>query len=313
MMAPARPLGARAAAGWAGFTLLAALPALVGNPFVYHVAILVGIEGLLALSVHLMLRIGQLSLAQAGLMGLGAYASALLTRDLGAPFLLGFLGAVLVPALAAAAIGTVALRIKGVHFALLTFVLGEAIVLVFVAFVFPFGGNNGLMKIPAAAIGPVLLKARPAFYALVVAVLAGALLLSQRLLGGRSGEVIDGLLHNEPLVQSLGVDVLSWRRLVFCVAAGIAGAAGSLYAHYLSYISPEAFNVAAAVNALIMNVVGGVGLLAGPVVGAILLVPLPELFRSAVLYQQLLYGLALLALMLFFPQGLGGLLRRRKE
>ncbi|MFG1372268.1 branched-chain amino acid ABC transporter permease [Xanthobacter oligotrophicus] len=311
-MALPLPAGISAALAWAGFALLAAIPVMAGNSFVYHVAILVGIEGLLALSIHLMLRIGQLSLAQAGLMGLGAYASALLTRDLGAPFLVGLLAAVLVPALAAAAVGTVALRIRGVHFALLTFVLGEAIVLVFVEFVVPFGGNNGLMKIPAAAIGPFLLKARPAYYALVVAVLAGALLVCQRLLGGRSGEVIDGLLHNEPLVQSLGIDVLSWRRLIFSVAGGIAGAAGCLYAHYLSYISPEAFNVSTAVNALTMNVVGGVGVLAGPILGAVLLVPLPELFRSAVLYQQLLNGLALLGLMVFFRHGLAGLVRRRQ-
>lgn len=298
------------AALWAAFAAVAAVPILVGDSFVTHVAILIGIEGLLALSVHLMLRIGQLSLAQAGLMGLGAYASALTTRDLGAPFLLGFLAAILVPALAAAAMGSVVLKIRGVHFALLTFVLGEAIVLVFVEFVVPFGGNNGLMNIPAATIGGWQIKAKPDYYLLVLAVLAPTLLACHRLLGGRSGEVIDGLLHNEPLVQSLGIDVLSWRRLVFTVAGGIAGAAGSLYAHYLAFISPEAFNVMTTVNALIMNVVGGVSLLAGPLLGALILVPLPELFRSAVLYQQLLYGLSLLLLMMFLPQGLAGLLRR---
>ncbi|MFT4115261.1 branched-chain amino acid ABC transporter permease [Bradyrhizobium sp.] len=289
---------------------IAATPLFVANPFVYHVGILVGIEALLALSVHLMIRIGQLSLAQAGLMGVGAYVSALVTRDLQAPFLVGFSLAVVTPGLIAAVIGSVALRVRGAHFALLTFALGEAIVLLFVEFVFPFGGNNGLMNIPSAGIGRWTAAERPEFYLLVLVVLVVAIVYCRGLLSGRSGTILQGLLDNEALLQSWGINALSWRLLVFASAAAIAGAAGSLYAHYLGFISPEAFNVTVTVNALVMNVVGGLGFLAGPVLGALLLVPLPELFRSALLYQQLLYGLSLLLLMLFLPRGLAGLLRK---
>ena len=291
---------------------LALSPFVVGERFTWHISILIGIKALLALSLHLMLRIGQLSLAQAGFMGMGAYASALLTRDLGVPFLVGFGAAIAIPAIIAWVIGAVILKVRGVHFALLTFVMGEAIVLVFVEFVFPFGGNNGLMSIPAASIFGISLHSRESFYVLVLAVVAIALLVLRAMLHGQPGHVLRGLDSNEPLVQSLGIDALAWRRFVFAVAAGIAGASGSLYAHYVSYISPEAFNVTTTINALVMNVVGGVGAVIGPIIGAIILVPLPELFRTAIAWQQLLYGLSLIALMVFLPRGLAGLIRRWK-
>jgi branched-chain amino acid transport system permease protein len=287
-------------------------PFLVDERFTWHIAILIGIKALLALSLHLMLRIGQLSLAQAGFMGMGAYASALLTRDLGVPFLLGFAAAVTIPAIIAWVIGAVILKVRGVHFALLTFVMGEAIVLVFVEFVFPFGGNNGLMSIPTASIFGMPLRSRESFYILVLAVVGVSLLVLRAMLHGQSGNVLRGLDSNEPLVQSLGIDALAWRRFVFAVSAGIAGASGSLYAHYLSYISPEAFNITTTINALVMNVVGGVGAVVGPIIGAIILVPLPELFRTAIAWQQFLYGLSLIVLMVFLPRGLSGLLRRWK-
>jgi branched-chain amino acid transport system permease protein len=245
-------------------------------------------------------------------MGMGAYASALLTRDVGVPFLLGLGAAIAIPALIAWVIGAVILKVRGVHFALLTFVMGEAIVLVFVEFVFPFGGNNGLMSIPTASIFGMTLRSRESFYILVLAVVALSLLVLRIMLHGQSGHILRGLDSNEPLVQSLGIDALAWRRFVFAASAGIAGASGSLYAHYLSYISPEAFNITTTINALVMNVVGGVGAVVGPIIGAIILVPLPELFRTAIAWQQFLYGLSLILLMVFLPRGLVGLLRRLK-
>lgn len=295
------------------FLVAAALtPFVINERFTWHIAILIGIKALLALSLHLMLRIGQLSLVQAGFMGMGAYTSALFTRDLGIPFLLAFGAAIAIPAVMAWIIGTVILKVRGVQFALLTFVMGEAIVLVFVEFVFPFGGNNGLMSIPAASLFGISLSSRESFYMLVLGVVVLALLVLRIMLHGQAGQVLRGLDSNEPLVQSLGIDALAWRRFVFAVSAGIAGASGSLYAHYMSYISPEAFNIATTINALVMNVVGGVGAVVGPIIGAIIMVPLPELFRTAVAWQQFLYGLSLLLLMLFLPRGLAGLLRRLK-
>ncbi|MGF7177222.1 branched-chain amino acid ABC transporter permease [Azospirillum doebereinerae] len=303
---------AAAAAGPALLAALVLLPPLLGRPFHYHLGILVGINALLALSMQVMLRINQLSLAQAGFMGLGAYASALLTRDIGLPFAAALPLAGLLPALLAGALGPVLLRVRGVHFVLLTFALGEVIVLVFVEWVSLFGGNNGLLDIPPASLFGTALRAKPAFYALTAATLLAALALCRWMTRGERGMIVAGLAGNEPLLQSLGVDALPHRCALFAFSAFLAGLAGSLYAHYFGYISPEAFGFWTAVNALIMGVLGGVTLLLGPLTGAVLLVPLPELFRDAIAYQRLFYGLALMALLLFLPRGLLGVLRASK-
>lgn len=293
----------------AALAALAAVPLVAGDAFLLHLAILIGIQGLLALSLHLMLRIGQLSLAQAGFMGIGAYASALLGRNLGWPFPAAFAAAAIIPAALAFAAGHVVLKVRGIYFVLLTFALGECITLVFTEWVWPFGGNSGLTRIPPASLAGLSLKPRPLFYAATLAVLAVATLLAHRLFSRDTGFVLGGIARNEPLLESLGIDGPAYRRLVFAVSAAIAGVAGSLYAHYVGFISPPAFNVAATVSALVMNVVGGAGILLGPILGAAILVPIPELFRGAVNYQLLLYGLTLLALMLLLPQGLLGIRR----
>ncbi|QND71446.1 branched-chain amino acid ABC transporter permease [Tardiphaga robiniae] len=293
------------------FVVAAILPILLGDGFVYHLGILVGIQAILALSLHLMLRIRQLSLAQAGFMGVGAYTSALLSRDLGLAYPLALLAAIVVPAVIAALVGSIILRIKGVYFVLLTFALGEAIRLIFVEWVVPFGGNNGLTSIPAVALFSVALKSRLSLYLFTLGALGVCLLAAHLLLSREQGRVLHGVAHNELLMQSLGTDVTAYRRMTFVLSAAIAGVAGSIYAHYLGFISPAAFNVTANVGALVLNVVGGASFLLGPVAGAVLLVPLPELFRDAVVYQSLFYGLALLALTLSLPRGLLGLLMRR--
>lgn len=291
--------------------IVAAIPLLLNDNFIYHLGILVGIQAILALSLHLMLRIRQLSLAQAGFMGIGAYTSALLSRDLGVAFPFALLAAIAVPAILAALVGSIILRIKGVYFVLLTFALGEAIRLVFVEWVVPFGGNSGLTSIPGIALFGLALKTRLSLYLFTLSALAVALTAARWLLSREQGCVLHGIAHNELLMQSLGIDVTAYRRMTFVLSAAIAGLAGSVYAHYLGYISPAAFNVTANVGALVLNVVGGAAFLLGPVAGAMLLVPLPELFRDAVIYQSLFYGLTLLALTLFLPRGLIGLLTGR--
>ena len=105
-----------------------------------------------------------------------------------------------------------------------------------------------------------------------------------------------------------GLDVLHYRVSIFILSALIAGMAGSLYAHYQGYISPDSFDFWTAVNAVIMNVLGGVGVLFGAVIGAAILVPLPELLRELQQYQRLIYGVTLMALLLFMPKGLAGVL-----
>jgi branched-chain amino acid transport system permease protein len=281
-------------------------PFLVENRYIIHIGVLIGISTTVSLSLNMMLRIGQLCAAQAAFMGLGAYTSALLVMRLGVPFLVAFPAAGLLVGAIAALIGPVFLRVKGVYFVLLTFALGEGIVLVFEEWISLFGGNNGIYGIPKASLfGFVLHTPRSYYYfALVLAVVT--FFVTVAIFRSSLGAVLDSLNENEDLSQSLGVNARSYRVSIFALSGFFAGLAGSVYAHYTGFLSPEAFNFWTFVNMLVINVIGGIASPIGPVLGAILLVPLPEVLRDVRQYQMLTYGLLLMSAVLFLPTGIAG-------
>ncbi|GIK82533.1 MAG: branched-chain amino acid ABC transporter permease [Alphaproteobacteria bacterium] len=285
-------------------------PFVVENRYITHIGVLMAISISTSVSLNMMLRIGQLSIAQAAFMGLGAYTSTLLVMRLGLPFLLAFPASGLLVAAFAAAIGPIFLRVKGVYFVLLTFALGEGIVLVFQEWVSLFGGNNGIHSIPKASLFGMTLVSPRSYYFLALALAAVTFLAAVGIFRSAFGAVLDSLNENESLSQSLGVNPLSYRVAVFAVAGFFTGLAGSVYAHYTGFLSPDAFTFWSLVDMLVINVIGGIGSPLGPVLGAILLVPLPELLRDVRQYQMLSYGLLLLTAVLFLPSGIVGLLRK---
>lgn len=285
-------------------------PFVVENRYITHIGVLMAISISTSVSLNMMLRIGQLSIAQAAFMGLGAYTSTLLVMRLGLPFLLAFPASGLLVAAFAAVIGPIFLRVKGVYFVLLTFALGEGIVLVFQEWVSLFGGNNGIHSIPKASLFGMTLVSPRSYYFLALALAAVTFLAAVGIFRSAFGAVLDSLNENESLSQSLGVNPLSYRVAVFAVAGFFTGLAGSVYAHYTGFLSPDAFTFWSLVDMLVINVIGGIGSPLGPVLGAILLVPLPELLRDVRQYQMLSYGLLLLTAVLFLPSGIVGLLRK---
>ncbi len=291
---------------------LAFWPWLYFNQYILHIAVMTGIMATLALSVNLMLRIGQLSIAHAAFMGLGAYASALLMMRLQVPFWAAMPLAGGLVALLAALLGPIFLRIKGVYFVLLTFAFGQVIDLTFQAWVDVFGGNNGLFGIPKASLFGYRLADIRFYYLLALGLAALTFYSVSSLYRSEMGTIMDSIEENEQLSESLGIDTLRYRITVFCISAFFAGLSGSLYAHYLTFLSPEAFSFWTVVNVIVMNVIGGISSPVGAVLGAVLLVPLPEILRDAKQYQVLFYGVLLIAFLLFMPTGLVGLLERRK-
>jgi branched-chain amino acid transport system permease protein len=286
-------------------------PYLYYNRYFLHIGVMFGVMATLALSVNLMLRIGQLSIAHASFMGLGAYTSSLLMMRLHIPFTLSFLSAGLMVGLITLLLGPIVLRIKGVYFGLLTFALGQVINLIFQAWIGLFGGNNGLFGIPKATFFDVRIVDIRLYYLAGLALTAFAYFVIRALFRSDAGAILDSLEENETLARSLGADALSWRIAVFVLSGFLAGLSGSLYAHYLGFISPDAFSFWTVVNVLVINVIGGIASPAGPILGAILLVPLPELLRDAKEFQVLAYGVLLILFLLFLPDGLIGLGRRR--
>lgn len=292
---------------WILVALLTLLwPMVFDNPFLTHIGVLIFMFMLLGFSMNLMLRIGQLSFAHGSLMGLGAYGSTLLMMRLDFPFALAFLCSGLISALFALITGPIMLRIKGVYFVLLTFSVGEVIHLMFIEWVSLFGGNNGIFGVPKASLFGYVLTSRYQYYLFAVILAFLTYRLVKFLYESEIGSVIDGLNKNEELARSLGINAMRYRLVVFTISSFIAGICGGFFASYYSFVTPESFSFWTAVDSIVMNVLGGIASPIGPVIGAIILVPLPEILRDTKEYQILLYGALLIVFLMFLPHGVTG-------
>lgn len=285
----------------AGAAILLAWPLFAPDVFFTHIATLVLLYSIGAASLHLVVRIGHLSLCHAAFMGLGGYTSALLTTQLGWPFAAAFLASGLVPAAVALVLGPILLRLRGVYFVLITYSFGELVRLVFVEWQSLTGGSDGIMKIPPPY--PAIATSREYYYfALAMAVLCVGFV--ARVLASQTGRFIDSIRESERLAQSSGVPILRFKVMIFVLACGLVGLQGSLLAHFIHIVSPSAYNFNESLNFLVINVIGGMGNLAGPLIGTVFLISLPEFLRGWVEYQRLLYGVVLMVVMLYVPGGL---------
>ncbi len=290
-----------------GALLALTLPFWLANPYFLHVVIMAGIFGVLALSLNLLLGYtGQLSLGHAAFFGIGAYTSALLTLRLEWSFWLALPCAVAFTALTGWLIGRLALKLRGAYFVLVTISFAGVISLVSVNWMELTNGPLGLPGVPAPELGPWSLRTKHAYYYLVLAGVALSYLVCLRLVRSRIGRAFLALRENEPLAESVGVDVTHYLVLAAVVSAGMAGLAGSLYAHYTRFVSPEVFLFTYTVTMVVMVVAGGKGTLAGPLVGALLFTALPEALRLATSWQwqMLAYGVLLVLLVFFLPRGI---------
>ena len=281
--------------------LLVVWPLFVREVFFTYIGTLVLLYAIGAASLHLVLRTGHLSLCHAAFMGLGGYTSALLTTRLGWPFAMAFLASGLVPAVVALIVGPIVLRLRGVYFVLITFTLGEVVRLVLNEWQSLTGGADGIFRIPPPY--PFLADKRAYYYfALVMAALCVGVV--ARILGSQTGRYVDAMRESERLAQSSGVPILRLKVTIFCIACGLVGLQGSLLAHFIHFVAPGSYTFNESLNLLVMNVIGGMGGLAGPLIGAAFLTSLPEFLRGWVELQRLLYGIVLILVMLFVPGGL---------
>ncbi len=286
--------------------LLLTLPVWLADAYFLHVVIMAGIFGVLALSLNLLLGYtGQLSLGHAAFFGIGAYTSALLTLRLEWSFWAALPCAAAAAGLAGWVIGRLALKLRGAYFVLVTISFAGVISLVSVNWMDLTNGPLGLPGVPAPALGPWSLRAKGAYYYLVLAAVALAYLVCRRLVRSRIGRALLALRENEALAESVGVDVTHYLVVAAVVSAALAGMAGSLYAHYTRFVSPEVFLFTYTVTMVIMVVAGGKGTLAGPLVGAAIFTVLPEALRAATSWQwqMLAYGVLLVLLVFFLPRG----------
>lgn len=274
--------------------------------YALHLAILSGIYIILAVSLNLIIGYaGQVSLGHAAFYGIGAYTSALLALNLQLPFPLAALSAMLVTGGCGLALGLPTLRLKEDYLAIVTLGFGVIVDLVFLNLEVT-GGPDGLVGIPAPRL--LGLSFRPQALYLLLVTLAVVLVLgvTWRLVNSYHGRALRAIRDHEVTAQVMGVNTPAYKIIIFTMAAALAGLAGSLYAHYITFINPESFGFHTSILILCMVVLGGMGSMGGSILGAVTLAVLPEMLRQFQAYQDLIYGALLVSLLIWRPQGLLG-------
>jgi len=286
---------------------IVALPA-IGDDYQLQVASLVAIFAVLALSLTLISgAAGQISLGQAGFFAIGAYTSALLTTEHGWSFWFGLPTAGLVAAVIAAVIVAPAIGLRGHYVAIATLGIGAVVTAAILNAEWLTRGPLGVMNIPPPHIlGRDIVSPRD-YYLLAGVVLLLCVALNLRLQRSHLGRVWRSIREDEVAARSAGVELGGYKSLAFVVGAFIAGLGGSLLAHQYSYISPDIFGVDISLLALTIVVLGGMTNVLGTILAAAVLVGAPELFRPLQDVRILAYGLLLLLLVRFRPQGLLGI------
>ena len=272
---------------------------LLGDPLGFyraHQLLLaqLGINALLTLSMYVTLRAGMLTLANVGFMAVGAYASVLLHVNGHVPLPLTVLAGALAAGVLAIPIGIPVLRLQGIFLAIATIGFGQVVVGAILNT--PVTGEGRGLTVPDASSSLL-----PAYLSLVVVAYV-----LWRLAGTRLGKAWDAVREDALAAEAQGIDVARYRMLAFVLGAVLAGYAGALEAHINFFIDTSLYSFQRVVGVLVFATLGGIGRVAGPVVGSTILTTLPEVIRFAQNYRDALYGAILIALVIFRPQGLLG-------
>jgi branched-chain amino acid transport system permease protein len=284
--------------------LLAVPYVLAENRYWLHIAIMIGVNAVLALSLRLLMTTGLLNLALPAFMAFGAYTSALMTTRFNLPFLFVLLCAGLVAAIFALVLGYPFLRVKGVYFFLITLCFLELFrVTISQYWINIFGGADGIYGIPRPTIGPFHFSDRAFYYYLCLLLLSVTFLVCLRIERSWLGQLLYSLRESDTLGQSVGINATKWRIYAFVIQCFFAGLTGAFQASYLTGINPSMFGFDLAIYIQVYLIVGGVNSLWGPLIGSLLFGGLGDLFRGLGPYQMLIYGLTLVLVMKFLPYG----------
>ena len=284
--------------------LFLCLPLITTQPRYLHMFIMGLIFSMLTMGFVLILRVGQFSLGQAAYLAIGGYASALLTMRAGLPLPLAMLLSGVIAGAIAAVLGVIVLRIRGLYFSIITFAFAEVVRLIIINWKSLLGGHDGIWDVP----GLFETTSRvPQYYFILFLVIVTAVVL-WRLDKSRIGKIFKHVAENELMAESIGINTLKYKVLAYVVACFFAGVAGSFYAHYYMLVHPESFNVWVSIMVQIQAMVGGTAsIIAGPLIGAIVLTALTEFLRATAGLQPLIYGAVIMIIIFFLPGGLESL------
>ncbi|HEX6081790.1 MAG TPA: branched-chain amino acid ABC transporter ATP-binding protein/permease [Methylomirabilota bacterium] len=294
-----------ARAGWAaGAAAALLLPLSTGNTYYLYLACSVGLLTIVAAGLNVLAGFaGQISLGHAGFYALGAYGAALAATRLGWPLWASVPAGMALAAIVGAAVGAAALRVSGPYLAMVTIAFGIIVEHVLVEWVSLTGGPGGIFNIPKPTVS--------GSYWLIAAGAALALWLTANLRASAWGRALLAVKSSEVAAESLGISAYLARTTAFTISAALAGLAGGLFALLNGYISPDSFTLQTSIVFLLALLFGGLGSVAGPLVGGVALTLLPELLTGLADYRLILYGALLLISIYGLPAGVVGAVRAR--
>lgn len=298
-------LWATPATRWGLLALPLGLFPLLLPPYPRFVMSLTLVNGIAAMGVNLSMGYaGQVSIGHAGFAAIGAYSTALLMGRLGLSFWATLLVGGVLAGLLGFLIGLPALRLNPLYIAMVTFGFGQVINYLSLNWISLTNGPNGL-AVPPISVGSYAFSPHSFYY-----VIAAAFLLlfwvSQNLVLSRLGRGFIAIRESELAAEAMGIHLAKYKTIAFAVGALYGGISGSLYAGLAEFVNPDAFVFLVSILYLTMNVVGGMGTLTGPILGAAIFTVIPELLRPFAEYKEFLAGGFLLAFLIFLPQGIVG-------
>lgn len=281
-------------------------PLVIKNTYFQHLLVIGAINVGLAVSMNLILGYaGLFSLAHAAFFGIGAYTSAIIAGKLGLPIWLGFCLSGVIASLFGMLIAIPSLNLRGDYLAIVTLGFGQIIRLVELNENWLTNGAMGILAIPKPMLfGEKFGKVEFYYLALLIALLI--IFIVYRVVNSRIGRALISIREDDLAAQAVGVDITKYKILAFGIGTFCAGLMGSVYAHYISFVSPDQYTFQISVNIFAMAIIGGLGTMLGPIIGAVLMTLLPEVMRSFDVYRMIIVGLVMVLTMVFRPQGIYG-------
>lgn len=281
---------------------LAVLPVFISSPYTYHIFILTFVYITATSSLRTLAISGQVSMAHAGFMSIGAYTSAVLARYVGmSPWVAMPLGA-LATMLVAVVVGFPFARVRAIYFSMVSLFFGIGILSVNSIFGKYTGHINGLIGIP-----PLFVGSRVPYYFFFLGLMVVCLMILWRFESCRIGVSLKAIDQSHEVAASVGISETKFRVLALGVSCFVVGLVGAAYAHYSMVISYSSFNLIASINLLVYMLIGGMSSFAGPIIGAAVLFMAPEIFRQLKEYTPFLFAGILLLVVFVMPRGLVGL------
>ncbi len=293
------------------FAAAFSIPAFLGS-YDLHVLMLGLLSALVAFSLNFTLGyVGQPNFGHGALFGFGAYASAVVTVKLGVPFGVSLIIGMVVAGVVGLLVGYITLQLRGAYFCMVTIAIGQVFMLLSTNFVPLTGGPMGMAGVSSPTIFG--LDGRQTLWTFAILMLGVMIWLTWMLEKSVVGRAWIAIRESETLSKALGINSFRYAMLAYVVGSVFAGAAGSLYAHYVGFVDPTIFAFSWSSMAVVSVAMGGRGTILGPLVGGLLVTLLPEYFRVASLWRLPMFGLVLILVITFIPDGLVKLPQYFKE